>query len=666
MESIGRDDRSCHMSPQPIPKQLYALIAVWFLAALTSCGESPELEEIFFDPDPDYYDYRITSPNGGEVWSEQSEQEITWSSGREPNGDVQIYYSINAGSSWQNIGGSSSSYTGNNGNYNWIIPNLTLGSDSCLLRVQNYEDENIYDTSDEYLSLVADSTYFQLSSPNGGEVWAEQTEHEITWTSGGEIGNRVGLAYSIDAGENWDYVDPSHWSFNNSGSYNWIIPNMTSSSDSCLIRVNDDDDNEIDDVSDGFFSLIADSTFYNLISPNGGEVWAEQTEHEITWTSGGNYSDRSVALYFSESGGGAWSEITNYTVNDGVYEWTIPQIYITNSNCMIGIGPWSASITSIKDSSDFNFTILADAGSNLIDITSPNGGEIWHEQSSQSISWTVSGDIGGDNVMIQYSLNSGSNWQTATYSTLNDGNYLWPLPDISDLVEYCLIKVSSSSQSSIYDVSDSYFSIIADQNIIQILSPNGGEDYFDGSQETITWTSAGDVGSYVKLYYSTDGGVGWYTIDSQEANDGSFQWTIPSLLETSSACLLKIEDYNNSDYVDISDNYFTINPNPGSSNCDDEMPSTGTGQVTAPADGIAVLLGASTVVNWTFSGPGQVNIHLYAENSYVATLQNWAINDGEYNFNVSNSLSPGECYQIVILNPSDSSDYIVGTYFTIQ
>ena len=668
MESIRRDDRNCHMSQKPIPKKLYALIAVWFLAALTSCGESPELEKMFFEPDPEYFDYRITSPDGGEVWSEQSEHEITWSTGREPNGDVQIYYSINAGASWQNIGSYSSSYTSNDGSYNWTIPDLSHSSDSCLIRVQDYEDENIYDTSDEYLSLVADSTYFQLSSPNGGEVWLEQTEYQITWGSGGDVSSNVKIYYSLDAGTTWINVGAYSSSYtSNSGRYNWTIPDLTQSSDSCLVKVQDYEEINIIDVSDEYLGLVADSTYFQVTSPNGEELWADQTLHEITWNAGGDVSSY-AKIYYSLDAGTTWINVgaysSSYTNNDGSYNWTVPEVFVTNSDCSIKIVDHNA--VNVFDTSDNDFTITAVDDENLISITSPNGGEIWHEQSSQSISWTVSGDIGGDNVKIQYSLNSGSNWQTVTNSTLNDGNYEWSLPDISELGEYCLIKISSYSQSTIYDVSDNYFSVSADQNLLQIISPNGGENLLMGSQHEITWTSSGNIGSYIKLYYSSDGGNGWYTIDSQESNDGSFQWTTPTLLEASSTCLLKIEDYSISEYVDISDNYFNINPNEGGSDCDEEMPSTGSGEVSSPADGITINLGASTAVNWTFSGPGQVNIHLYSENIYVSALQSWAINNGAYNFNVSNSLAPGGCYQIVIVNPYDSSDYIVGTYFTIQ
>jgi hypothetical protein len=557
MESSGHDGRSCLMSPQTIPQRLYVLIAVSFLAALNSCGESRELEQMFFDPDPDYYDYRVTSPNGGEAWSEQAEHEITWSTSWEASTRIQLYYSMDAGSTWIIV----ESYVSNDGSFDWTIPDLTQSSDSCLLKVQQYEETDIFDVSNEYFSLVADSTFFQVTSPNGGESWTDQTPHVITWNSGGEVSAVAELYYSMDAGSTWVNVD-------------------------------------------------------------------------------------------------------SYVNNDGGFDWTTPEIFVTNTSCLIRITDYYNE--SISDISDANFTITSVSDESIIGIISPNGGEIWHEQSIQSISWTVSGEIGGDNVKIQYSLNSGSSWHTVINSTLNDGNYEWLLPDISDLVEYCLIKVSSYNQSNIYDVSDNYFSIPADHNSLQIQTPNGGENLLMGSQHDITWTSSGDVGNIIKLYYSSDGGNGWYTIDNQESNDGSFQWTVPSLPEASSTCLLKIEDYSNSEYLDISDNYFTINPNPGSSNCDDEMPSTHSGSISSPGNDQIVNRGSSVLIDWNYTGATYLSVYLYLENTNIATLSISELNNGLEWLDIPSTLDPAGCYHIVIMSTSDSSDYIVGTYFTIQ
>jgi len=199
-----------------------------------------------------------------------------------------------------------------------------------------------------------------------------------------------------------------------------------------------------------------------------------------------------------------------------------------------------------------------------------------------------------------------------------------------------------------------------------ITFPNGGDVLDTHSEYLLSWEFGSKTSDRVDIYYSIDSGDSWSFLAKNELNDGAFTWTTPYLFQSAQYCLIKIEDAGDILEYDISDEFFTIIPDPESLICGDEMSSTGSGVVTSPAGGIAINLGTTTIVNWTFSGPGQVNILLYSENIYIATLQGWAINDGEYNFSASSSLSPGACYQIVIMNPYDSSDYIVGPYFTIQ
>lgn len=76
-------------------------------------------------------------------------------------------------------------------------------------------------------------------------------------------------------------------------------------------------------------------------------------------------------------------------------------------------------------------------------------------------------------------------------------------------------------------------------NTIALASPNGGESFAAGEVETITWSTTGTGISYVHLYYSADAGATWTAIASNEPNDGTYDWTVPSI--ASSTVLVKIE-----------------------------------------------------------------------------------------------------------------------------
>ena len=345
---------------------------------------------------------------------------------------------------------------------------------------------------------------------------------------------------------------------------------------------------------DGSIKL-EDSTYYKITSPNGGEVWDGLSSHLITWESSGDVTPaqigvvntQRVCLYYSLDGGEEWIEF-NHAENDiragpngsaCEFAWTLPEIFITTTNCRIKVQKYSNPHSDeYFDISDGNFTISASgAQSDLINIINANGGEAWQEQTSEDITWTTNGDIGGNDVYIGYSTDGGNNWNdvvndgSGNYSeetndppytsrwdeTANNGSYSWTLPNFSDTLNNCIIGVWSSGNTALYDMSDDYFTINCDPNYYRIMHPNGGETFQMGTERYILWESGGDVGS-VGLYYSEYGGDSWYSIDDNETNDGSYVWSVPTLQSDNPNCLIKIEDRSNSGWLDVSDATFTI------------------------------------------------------------------------------------------------------------
>jgi len=336
---------------------------------------------------------------------------------------------------------------------------------------------------------------------------------------------------------------------------------------------------------DDSIELNEDSTYYKITSPNGGEVWDGLSSHLITWETSGevttydSYYDLHVCLYYSLDGGEEWIELKHRESNsNGEYTWTLPEIFITTTNCRVKVQKYFYPHSDeYFDISDGNFTISASgAQSDLINIINANGGEAWQEKTSEDITWTTNGDIGGNEVYIGYSTDGGNYWKDAVVGsnnsseetiyppktshwdeTANDGNYTWTLPNFSDTLNNCIIGVWSAGNTALYDISDDYFTINCDSNYYRILHPNGGETFQMETERVIIWESGGDVGS-VSLWYSEYGGDSWYLIDDNETNDGSYVWFVPTLQSNNSNCLIKIEDSDNSGWFDISDANFTI------------------------------------------------------------------------------------------------------------
>jgi YVTN family beta-propeller protein len=88
----------------------------------------------------------------------------------------------------------------------------------------------------------------KVASPNGGESWEVGSQHAITWTSEGSVGN-VKILYSTNNGGTWTEIISSTA---NDGSYNWTVPDAPSTN--CLAKVAETDDTP-SDVSDAVFTI---------------------------------------------------------------------------------------------------------------------------------------------------------------------------------------------------------------------------------------------------------------------------------------------------------------------------------------------------------------------------------------------------------------------------
>jgi hypothetical protein len=61
-----------------------------------------------------------------------------------------------------------------------------------------------------------------------------------------------------------------------------------------------------------------------VTSPNGGESWAGNSGHNITWTNTGDTVYANVKIQYSADSGVTWTNISASTANTGSYAWTVP------------------------------------------------------------------------------------------------------------------------------------------------------------------------------------------------------------------------------------------------------------------------------------------------------------------------------------------------------
>jgi len=186
----------------------------------------------------------LTSPNGAEVWSGATTQNITWTSLNVSN--VRIEYSTNNGSSWNLI---IDPYPAGTGTYSWTVPGAgPLGTTNALVRVLDAADVNLNDQSNSVWTIPPSS--ITITAPSGGETFFQGTTRPIRWNSLSVLNVRID--YSTDNGSSWILIAepvPANRTF-----FSWLIPSGVNTTTG-KFRVRDFTDVSVFDISPGNFVI---------------------------------------------------------------------------------------------------------------------------------------------------------------------------------------------------------------------------------------------------------------------------------------------------------------------------------------------------------------------------------------------------------------------------
>ncbi len=182
-----------------------------------------------------------------------------------------------------------------------------------------------------------------------------------------------------------------------------------------------------------------------------------------------------------------------------------------------------------------------------VTMTSPNGAEVWPTGTLKTISWTSVNPA--EKVKIELARNGVTYNEVLFDSTTNDGSESWLVTGPG--TTSARMRVSNVGGSAT-DVSNAFFTIAS----VAVSSPNGGEDWYAGTSQNITWSSGGVTGN-VNVFLSRDGGASFpEALFTNTANDGVQSWTVTG--PATSTARIRVVSVSNADVVDTTDTDFTI------------------------------------------------------------------------------------------------------------
>lgn len=394
----------------------------------------------------------IGYPNGAEMWQVGSSQTVTWTDNIPENVKIELYkngiYNTTVTSS-----------TPSDGSHTWAVPSTFTSGEDYTVVVTSTLYSTINDSSDSFFTVPP---VLNLTNPDQAATLYTGFNYSITWTDNIPGNVKIELykgaaLYSVIAG-----------STESDGSYGWTLPLSATEGTDYKIKISGLDETASDESSQNFAILSSVTVTY----PVAGEVLSSGETYAITWT---DYLSENVKIDLYKNGVFNTTIISS-TPSTGSYNWTVPYTVNTASDYRIRISGTSSS--GIYDESDSDFEIPR-----VFSMISPNGDEKWFKGIEKNILWK---DNIGENVKIHLYKNDVFYYEIAA-STWSDGIYIWVIPDnitIEEGNDYS-VRIESVTDGSVYDTSDSVFTIFDRMVFVQGGSFVMGDQFSEGDSDEL-------------------------------------------------------------------------------------------------------------------------------------------------------------------------------------
>ncbi|HDP94329.1 MAG TPA: hypothetical protein ENN40_03105, partial [Candidatus Aminicenantes bacterium] len=285
----------------------------------------------------------VTAPNGGESWAVGSTQTITWTTTDISSGKFRIFLLDGTTS----LGTIATQLPITQNSFSWTVGHLIDAPDvgagtNYKVKVRIISDFP-NDSSDAPFSITSSAPptgSITVTSPNGGESWAQGSSHNITWSSSGITSGTYRITLlkgGVPAGIVASGLPSSQHS------YNWNVGTTDSpfqgAAANYRIQVEHQGGTALD-FSDGAFVItVAEESPAGTItvtSPNGGS-WEKDSTKTITWEAPGIASG-TYQITLRKGGSSLGVVTTGIPASIDNYSWKVGELQGIHSEVTPGSG----------------------------------------------------------------------------------------------------------------------------------------------------------------------------------------------------------------------------------------------------------------------------------------------------------------------------------------
>jgi len=277
-----------------------------------------------------------------------------------------------------------------------------------------------------------------------------------------------------------------------------------------------------------------------VYEPGGtqGQIYTQGDSVPVTWLATDDFTlpFNPINISYGDSSSG-WTPIVNDEADDGYYDWDTSSVPCPDTY-KVKISVYDSAGQETSEESNYTFTINCPIDDfPTITVFEPGGllGQIYTEGDSIQVLWTADDDKTLPPTPINVSYGSGASWTPIVNGEANDGIYDWDTTGVPCPGDYKMkISIYDSAGQENSDESNYSFSIKCDNPpTITVLQPGGtlGQTYTQGDTLTVTWIANDNKplpSDPINISYG-DSGLGWTSIATDEANDGSYNWDTSSV-----------------------------------------------------------------------------------------------------------------------------------------
>jgi len=406
-----------------------------------------------------------------------------------------------------------------------------------------------------------------VTTPNGGENIIKGQDYVIWWNINwmpSDADNKVDIYYRQATGPNQLIVEGVTSQNSSYGYYNWSVPSTLEDGNYWIVIVAQGSGTELFDESNASFNILSSSETpaISLILPNGGEKLGKNSTYTINWNTIGTVPNVSISL---EDSNNYVQTIINNIPNTDSYNWTISsslasgqyKIRVSGTDYS-SASDISSDVFYIYDSNDvtppskpFNTRVDKNSDSDpdyklIFDYTTPSDADYYCINIYRSTSYYTLGTkvLNCVNKNTKPGANTGySPYEDDYIASLDSGN-----------VYFSIRAVDIAGNESVWSAMDQK-TYTWTSNTINLLSPNGGEEWRKGKTYLIYWTST-NTNLPIDLNLVDENGMNQWILNSK-SGISEYSWTVPTSI-TPGRYKIRINYTNYGNTRDLSSDYFNI------------------------------------------------------------------------------------------------------------